>query len=287
MPGYSVAMKNIIAIVLFAAMLHAQSLHQPFLPGISMCNQGTVFSDKSGGGLEAWTPAAYSSNSVKWALSFATVNFYDPMDNLDGSYIYQVSSGVFLRIASMQVKFSASLLNAVSTYFEQSLYVSAGYSVSKRARLSIECRGYRYGIYNWRDDRRYVAETGCTGLLNFQKISATVQLEHIVLYGDKKSKENNPEFSISGGIHTKRNRFGAQGFILSYTPASAKPLQYRIGEEVFIFDWLGIHVALANNPLLVSFGLSVDFINPVAAFAMVNHEKLGWSEGVYLGLRGD
>jgi hypothetical protein len=84
-----------------------------------------------------------------------------------------------------------------------------------------------------------------------------------------------PAISIACGIHTQHSRFGAQGVIIEITPTESSPIRLKIGEEVRFIKWCGIQIAIANNPVQISFGLSIDLINTLTTASLVNQPELG------------
>jgi hypothetical protein len=276
------AMKWASLLLLFNLLTSAESLRDPFSMGYNMGNLGTILWYNGYSARQSWIPAAFCDSSLKKGLDIAVVSYYEEMDNLQDRYLYQLSGGGFFTNKHLYIKASFGYFDAFNTYFEQSLFLSAALSLMRSLNISLEGRAYRVGLSGVSNEAHTIGELGLSAWLGRQFVAFSLQCKHLII---KKSGIDgmDPQFSVTCGIHTPLSRFGAQGVLLEISPHEVSPVRWKIGEEVRIFKWLALEVGIANNPVLVGLGLSVDLQFPSVAAALVNQPQLGWSRGIYVG----
>jgi hypothetical protein len=247
-----------------------------------MGNLGTIVWDNSSSATQSWIPAAFCDTALGTGLNITAVTYYDDMDNLQNRPIYEVTGGGYFTSRYIYLKLSSTFFEALDTYYEQSLFLSTAVAVLPSLKISMECRGYRIGIHNSEDAVHTISELGFSVWFRIRYAAISLQSDHIIIK-QSKSTGTAPLFNVKCGIHTKASRFGAQGVMLEITPQEQFPLRWKIGEEIRILKWLGVQVGLANNPVQIAFGLSVDMNHSAFSASLVNHPQLGWSKGVFIG----
>ncbi|MDO5577564.1 MAG: hypothetical protein Q4F84_10840 [Fibrobacter sp.] len=267
----------IILLFTFAFQCFA-SLSDPFPGGYSMGNLGTIICKNNASGMQPWTPASQADQTPGWGVSVGAISYYSKGDNLSGKSIYKVIGGGWYNTAFMSLKMSISQLDALGIYYEQSLFCSAGKQFFSLLDISIEAWVHKSGLHSDSNQSHTIGEIGGSIRVPLNVVSLTFAIEHCVI---KRSSTYgvNPPLTIKTGVHTKLNKFGAQGVLLEITPDYTKPIRLIIGEEIRILKWLGIHGAIGNNPVMIGIGLVVDWRNFDVNTALVNHTVLGWSKG--------
>ena len=273
-----------VLIVLTLAFQSMAALGDPFPGGYSMGNLGTIVWKRGIAGQQPWVPAAYVDKRSKWGLSAGVVSFYGKTGNYRDRSIYRVIGGGWYCASFMNFKLSFTQLDAFRVYYEQSVFVSAGRSVFSLFDISIEVSAYRTGLRDNSGRVRTIGEIGSSFWFPLNLVSLAVSVDHYVI---KKSGINgaDPPLTIRAGIHTKLNRFGAQGVLIEIVPEYTTPIRLIIGEEYRILRWLGIHGAVGNNPVMIGIGLVFDWKRSGGNSALVNHPVLGWSRGFSLYYR--
>lgn len=274
--------KFILTILFCNFFLFANIRYAPFPTGYSMGNLGTIIWDNTYCGTQSWTPAAFCDTALGKGVNITAVTYYDDMDNLQNRSIYEVTGGGYFTSRYIYIKLSSTYFDVLDTYYEQSFYFSTAVAVLPSLKVSMECRGYRIGIYNLRNTVHTIGELGFTAWLRIRSAAVSLQSDHIIV---KRSTASGtaPLLNVKCGVHSKTSRFGAQGVMLEITPQEQFPLRWKIGEEIRILKWLGIQIGLANNPVQVALGLSVDMNHSGFSASLVNHPQLGWSKGVFMG----
>jgi hypothetical protein len=276
------AIKGVSLLLLLNLWIGAELLCDPFSVGYNMGNLGTILWYNGYSARQSCIPAAICDSSLKRGFDIAVVSYYGEMDNLQDRYLYQLSGGGFLTYKHFYIKANFSYFDAFNTYFEQSLSLSAALSLVRSLNISLEGRAYRVGLSGVGDAVHTIGDLGLSAWLGLQFVAFSLQCKHLII---KKSNFDgmDPQMSVICGIHTPLSRFGAQGVMLEITPHEVSPLRWKIGEEVRVLKWLAIQVGIANNPVLVGLGLSIDLQYPSVAVALVNQPQLGWSRGIYMG----
>ncbi|NLW31631.1 MAG: hypothetical protein GXY77_09265 [Fibrobacter sp.] len=273
-----------VFIVLTLAIQSLAALGDPFPVGYSMGNLGTILWKRGAPGQQPWIPSAYIDKNSKWGLSAGVVSFYGKTGNYRDRSIYRVIGGVWYCTPLMNFKLSFTQLDVFGIYYEQSVFVSASGSVFSLFDVSIEASAYRTGLKDNSEQVRTIGEIGSSFWFPLNLVSLSVSVDHYVI---KKSGITgaDPPLTIRAGIHTKLNRFGAQGVLIEIVPEFEKSIRLIIGEEYRIVRWLGIHGAVGNNPLMIGIGLVFDWKRSGVNAGLVNHPVLGWSRGFSLYYR--
>lgn len=276
------AMKSMLIILFCSFCLFAEIRYSPFSTGYSMGNLGTIIWDNTFCATQSWIPAAFCDTALGKGINITAVTYYDDMDNLQDRSIYEVTGGGYFTSRYVNIKLSGTFFNALDTYYEQSLFLSTAVAILPSLKISMECRGYRIGIHDQRNAVHTIGELGFTAWLRIRYAAISLQSDHIVVKQSTASGTA-PLLNVKCGIHTRTNRFGAQGVMIEITPQEEFPLRWKIGEEIRILKWMGIQIGLANNPVQVALGLSVDMNHSGVSASLVNHPQLGWSKGVFIG----
>lgn len=276
------AIKVVSLLMLLYLTISAELLRDPFPLGYGMGNLGTILWYNGHSARQSWIPAAVCDSSLRKGFDIAVVSYYEEMDNLQDRYLYQLSGGGFLTYKHLYIKTSFSYFDAFNTYFEQSLFLSAAVSLARSLNISLEARAYRVGLSGVGDEVHTIGELGMSAWFGMPFVAFSLQCKHLIV---KKSNIDgmDPQLSVTCGIHTPSSRFGAQGVMVEITPHEDSSLRWKIGEEVRLLKWLAIQVGIANNPVLVGVGLSIDLQLSSVTAALVNQPQLGWSRGIYLG----
>ena len=276
------AIKGASLLLFFNLLINAEMLREPFPIGYGMSNLGTILWSNGYSARQSWIPAAVSDSSLKKGLDIAVVSYYDEMDNLQDRYLYQLICGGFLTTRYIYLKTSFSYFDAFNTYFEQSFFFSVALSLVPSLNVSLESTAYRVGLSGIDSEVHTIGEMGFSAWFEMHFVALSLQCKHLIV---KKSAVDglDPQLSVICGIHTPSSRFGAQGVVAEITPNESNPLRWKIGEEVRVLRWLAIEVGIANNPVQVAMGLSIDLQRPSVTVALVNQPQLGWSKGVCLG----
>lgn len=281
------AIKFILSLILFlGVVLPVYCGIEPFPSGFSMGNLGTIIWEDGISGRQPWIPSAYLRDSLKFGLSFSGISYYDDMDNMKNARIYKALGGARCALEHITLKASFSYLDGFGVYFEETGFISVGTNLIPFCRLSIEAGGTRSGVKtSFDEENRVMGEMGSSIWIPFRFACLAVSVNHIVL---KKSGYTgfDPQISIRTSVHTVRNRFGAQGVLLEFTPSDTKPVNLAIGEEYRICKWIGIQFSVAGNPVLIGTAIAVELSSTGFDIAFVNHPILGWSKGFAVDFSG-
>jgi hypothetical protein len=267
-----------IAVLLLSAQAVFAALHDPFPIGYSMENFGTILWENSISGRQPWFAAAFLRDTAHFGISAAGVYYYDPMDNMTDNSIRQAAIGAWFVYKKIGIKAAYQHFSALDIYREQKGFLSVGTSAIPYVSISAELEGFRAGLANDNDERENIACGGITLWAPWSFASASLSCSHILLK-DAHRPGFAPPLAIVAGIHTAPHRFGAQGVKVEIEPGKHTRIRFYAGEEYWLYDMLGLSLALSTNPLMVSFGVTLD-IKSYAAFAsFVHHPVLGWSKG--------
>jgi hypothetical protein len=265
--------------LLVAATDTIAGLRDPFPSGFSMGTLGTVIDDRGAGGREPWTSASFCADSAGFGFALCGTSYYGSINGSVGQDgISQTMGGGWYARKHLVCKAAIASLSAFSAYFEQAGFVSIGSDYLPVVRVSIEATGYRLGARVQGTPVRTVAETGISAWVPWSWAAVSFRIEHLVLE-TAASDGADPLLSLRCGIHTAQNRFGGQGALVTVTPGESRPVCFTIGEEYRITPRIAFHVALSNNPVLVSFGMAYAFGRAGVEVSLVNHSVLGWSQG--------
>lgn len=271
------------AFLLIALILSAFALNNPFPVGYSMGNLGTVLWADAMSGNQPWISAAYATDSLQLTFQTSLISYYDEMSNLQDRPLYQISGGASINTHFLNCKISISHLNAFDTYFDQSAFLSVAFTRIPFVHIGLECTGNRSGLSGIDNKIHTTATLGCTGALHVKYAAVVFRADNICV---KNSRSGGiaPLFFTQLGVHTIRNRFGAQGITIRYIPDDLSPISFSVGELFYPVPWFNIQAAFTNNPVQISIGLAVEIKNNCVEAALVNHPELGWSKGIFMGI---
>ncbi|MGA2506638.1 MAG: hypothetical protein ABSF80_04085 [Chitinispirillaceae bacterium] len=258
----------------------AAGIRDPFPLGFSMGTLGAIIDEKGASGREPWTSASLCVDSSGFGFALSGTSYFGSVGGSTGADgITQAVGGGWYGRKNFVCKASIASLSAFHAYFEQTGFISIGSDCLSFARVSIEATGYRLGVFTIPDSPvRTIGEFGVSAWVPWSWAALSFRAEHLVLE-TARSDGTDPPVTLRCGIHTAQNRFGGQGALVTVMPNEPKPVCFTIGEEYRITPSIAFLAALANNPLLISFGMAYSFGRSGVAMAIVNHPQLGWSQG--------
>ena len=270
---------TILPLLFFTANIVA-GIRDPFPLGFSMGTLGAIIDEKGASGREPWTSASLCVDSAGFGFALSGTSYFGSVSGSTGADgISQAVGGGWYGRKHFLCKASIASLSAFHAYFEQTGFISIGSDYLSFARVSLEATGYRLGVYTIPDAPvRTIGEFGVSAWVPWSWAALSFRVEHLVLE-TARSDGTDPPLTFRCGIHTAQNRFGGQGALVTVMPNEPNPVCFTIGEEYRITPSIAFHAALANNPLLVSFGMAYSFGRSGIAMAIVNHPQLGWSQG--------
>jgi len=254
------------------------ALNDPFPLGYSMQNFSTIMWENGISGRQPWIAAAFCRDTVIFGVSATAIDYYDPMDNLEGSSIRQAAFGAWYIYKKLVVKAAYQHFNALDIYREQKGFLSLGTWAVPYVSISAELAGYRAGLIHDDNERENIALGGITVWVPWSFASASVACSNILLK-DARRPGFAPPFLLHAGIYTAPHRFGAQGVKVEIEPGTYTQIRFFAGEEYWIKNIFGLSIALSTNPLMVSFGATINIKSYSAYASFVHHPVLGWSKG--------
>jgi hypothetical protein len=274
LPGYF-----LILLLSSAAINAIAGVRDPFPAGFSMGTLGAVIDCHGASGHEPWTGAALCADTAGFGLTLSAISYYGSVTGSMGEDgISQAKGGGWYGRRHLVCKAAIASLTAFSTYFEQTGFVSIGTDYLRFVRLSLEAAGHRLGVRVQGTPVRTIAETGISAWVPWSWAAVSFRLEHLVIESAQ-SDGVDPLPTMRCGIHSAQNRFGGQGVLVTIIPGELRPVCFTIGEEYRITPSVAFHAALANNPLFIGFGMAYTFGRAGVAVSLVNHPRLGWSQG--------
>jgi hypothetical protein len=273
-------------VFLLPALPACAGSRDPFMPGFSMGTQGAVLTGNGATGREPWTSASVCGDSTGFGFSLCAVSYYGATGGIGGpDGIIQAFGGGFLARRHFVVKASIARLNALDVYYEQTGFASLATDLIPFMRLSVEATGYSAGIRIPGSAAHTIAEAGLSVWVPWSWAAFSLRLEHLTIeHGDPLGRD--APRTLRCGIHAIRNRFGGQGAIVTVTPDEPFPVCFTVGEEYRIAPGVAFHAGFSNNPVFISFGVVFSLDRSDFGVALVNHERLGWSQGFAAGYHG-
>jgi hypothetical protein len=254
-------------------------VRDPFVPGFSMGTQGTVINGGGATGREPWTSASLCGDTSGFGFSLSGISYYSSLNALSGpDGLTQAFGGGWYARNHIVCKAAIAYLNALDVYYEQTGFLSVGTDCFRFMRLSLEATGYRTGVRIPGSVAHSVGEAGVSALVPWSWAAFSFRLEHFVIeHGNIDGGE--APLAVRFGIHTVHNRFGGQGAVVTVTPDARAPVCFTAGEEYRLTPALAFQAGFSNNPVFISFGVTLQFSGSDFGVALVNHERLGWSQG--------
>jgi hypothetical protein len=258
---------------------------EPFPLGYSMANAGTIVQQQGISGREAFTPACFYSDSFRYGVSCAGVDYFDPMDNMESSHIAQAAIGGMYSLGGFTAKAYGSHFDALGVYFEQEGQVSFGTTKIPFVNPSVEVCGYRAGLYQGIDPVQTRADLVVSAFVPFRYAAISLSCSHIPLKNAAILGYSAP-LSLSAGVHTTANSLGSQGILCE--AASDGPWRFRvsIGEEYWVLGKVAISAGFVTDPVIVSFGVTVAWKGAGVSAGFTDHPVLGWSKGLAIDWAG-
>jgi len=268
-------------LVLFVS-ISAELLRSPFPSGYSMGTLGAIIHDDIADNTHLSMVPAIHNRSFKCGADLSIVNYYDKMNNLCDRSLYQLSIGGYYRWKHILLKLNMSHFDALSTYFEQSASLSGDFYIIDIMALGIVFSGQRVSIRGVETGAHFTGVMGGSASIRLARVNISFKCRNLVV---KKTQTPgvDPSLQFTCGIETPLSRIGSQGFLIEITPDEQKPFRWIMGEEIWLRNWLGAQIAIANNPLQVGLGIAVSISKGLFTGSIVNNEQLGWSRGLYLG----
>jgi hypothetical protein len=251
------------------------AVNDPFPAGFSMNTLGAVIDTKGPTGRQPWIGAAFCDDPGRFGTAFAANSYYTSLTDPD---MYRALVGAWYHCRGFVAKTAISHFSALGIYFEDCGFLSIGSRHLRFCTLSAELTGTRMRCAG--APLSYaLAEAGLSTWVPWSWAGISIRLDHLPLSRpDVDGSESSP--SIRTGIHTVHNRFGSQGALVSITPDDQRPVCFTLGEAYQITPSVAFTFAIANNPVLIGFGISVARRQSGMAVGLANHPKLGWSQGV-------
>jgi hypothetical protein len=247
----------------------------PFPAGFSMNTLDAVIDTKGPTGRQPWLAAAFCSDQGRFGAAFAATSYYNSVNDPD---TYRATLGAWYQYHGIVAKTAFSHFSALDVYFEERGFLSIGSRRFKFCTLSAELTGTRMRCLG--APLSYtLAEAGLSAWVPWSWAGISLRLEHLPLKHPGIDGGESPPV-IRTGIHTLHNRFGSQGALISVTPYDPRPVCFTLGESYQITPSMAFDFAIANNPVLIGFGVSVTLRQSSMAVSLANHPKLGWSQGV-------
>ena len=250
---------------------------------LAMGTQGAVINGNGATGREPWTSASVCGDSSGYGFSISGVSYYGSLNGISGpDGTTQAFGGGWYAGKHFIGKVSIADLNALNVYYEQTGFISLGTDGVPFMRLSIEATGYNTGVRIPGTVAHTIAEAGVSAWVPWSWAAFSFRLEHFVIeHGDVEGAE--APVALRFGIHTLHNRFGGQGAMVTITPGEPSPVCFTVGEEYRFAPGVAFNAAFSNNPVFISFGVAFQFGRSDFSVALVNHERLGWSQGFAAG----
>lgn len=244
-----------------------------------MATLGAVMWDDGAGGAQPWTPAAHLCDTIRFGLALSGVDFYDDMDNYAGRDIRYAVGGGWYHSRFFTVKCSYSQFAALEMYREQALFVSLGTHAVRRLGLSVEGRATRVSLAGVADEEERMVELGASVWYARAYGGVSLCVDHLTLE-DASTAGFAPDPVIRAALHTRRHRWGALGASAEVVLGSEPYVRFAAGEELWLYNRVGLCAGLSTEPFMVSMGVVVWLGRAGAAVAFVHHPELGWSKGV-------
>jgi hypothetical protein len=252
---------------------------EPFLPGYSMGNNGTIIQSDNISGRQPWIPACFYADSFRFGFSASGIDYYDLMDNMENSHIGQVVMGLWYCPGKLTIKGSYSYFNALNIYNEQQGFCSIGFHFIKFANASLDITGYRAGLSQYKNEHETFLHAGTSVFIYGSRAAVSFSCKNLSI---KKafSPGFEPDPSIIAGIYAYVNKFGSQGMTFEICKVDDWNFKFSMGESYCLFKNFYVCGAVSTNPLTLHFGCTLSYDRSGVSLSFVNHPVLGWSKGL-------
>jgi hypothetical protein len=264
--------------LLFVSVENQAILHAPFPTGSTMATLGTIVYEDGPSGRDPLLSAVFMNNRCKAGVALSVTTFYDDMDNYTDRRIAAVTGGGYFSTRRLLFKTAVTHFDALGAYYEQNGYFSCAMYVIKGIRIGAEFTGTRLHCVIPGYTSVIYGETGFSLFVPVFPIFFAASVYHLPVKTTRIDGAD-PLPVIQFGMYTARHAFGAQGVRFDIAPGLVHPVHFAIGQEVRLHKSIAICGAIANNPFLIGFGISVALKCGVATAALVDHPVLGWSHG--------
>jgi len=263
-------------ISVFCHVLSA-SLTVSFPVGYDMGTMGTIIHPGGMSGRQPWISANLHNGEKRFGLSLTGVEYYDAMDNMSDLRMLETGLGGWFALQKLlTVKAAWFYFDAFRIYNETRGYISVTTRLIPYVFPAIEFSGVSAGLTQ-NADRRNLAAMGVSAVFHGRFITAGFSCRNLSLYGS--GDDFLPPMGGELRLHAKSNVFGSQGVRLLFDFNSNPNFRLFVGEEYRFSENIGICVAVASKPLMVSVGVVVRWSNHGATVSLVKHGVLGWSKG--------
>ena len=265
--------------------------NEPFSIGYGMATNGAILQPDGISGREPFTSACFYSDSFQYGVTAASVDYYDPMDNMTSSVIGQAALGGFFAphgaLKGFIVKGAYLYFNAMRVYYEQEGMLSVGCNLIPFVKPSLELSGFRAGLsmVNYPPPQTRL-EMGVSALVPFRIAAISLGASHIPLKTAHVEGYDDP-FTMKIGLHSEKNSLGAQGILMEIEQDEAWLFRISVGEEYWLSRNFAAGLALTTNPVLISFGVTYAWGGSSSlTAAFTDNSVLGWSKGLGISWAG-
>lgn len=259
-------------------VVSAIAIEHPFPIGYSMGTLGALHGGSGMGARQSWEPAAWLGDSGI-GCSMACVNYYGEMGSGFATDMWEGAIGASARHGNIMGKTAYTTFKIADLYVEHRGFVSLGFAFLRIFTVSIDATGSYAAPLQIPDEYETYALLGSTMRVEWRMVWMSVQISNLHMI--KASVDGVvPAPAVVCGLQTKENSFGAQGLALSADLTDDPGIRIFLAEEYWFHPVVGIQLACATNPTLISFGIVVRPKALGAALSFVNHAQLGWSKGI-------
>jgi hypothetical protein len=259
---------------------------EPFSIGYGMATNGAILQPDGIPGREPFTSACFYNDSLRFGVTVAGVDYYDPMDNMSSSHIGQAALGGFFAprrgaLKGFVLKGAYLQFDAMRVYYEQQGMLSIGCSRVPFVKPSLELAGFRAGLYHANDPSPQTRlEMGASAMVPFRVAAISLNVNHIPLKKANILGYDDP-LVVRIGLHSGKNSLGGQGILMELEQDEVWRFRIVIGEEYWLMKNLAASLALTTNPVIINFGVTCAFDGSSSiTAAFVDHPVLGWSKGL-------
>lgn len=268
-----------LAVPLWLVAACLAQVESPFPPGYSMGNHGTIMWEDGLSGRQPWVPAAFYGDSLRFGVAVGGVEYFDQMESLRDRFIAHGIAGGWYAFGPATLKLGYRYFDALRVYQEHIGQVSLGTGAIPFVSVSVEARGRMARLLTENNERETVGEFGASVWVPRKYVALSVSVQHVTVK-DAHRAGFAADPTVRLGLHTRRNRFGAQGLVCEVVAATEPVLRFMVGQEYWFHPMVGLCAALSTEPVMIGFGLTLNVRRFSSAVSFVHHPILGWSEGV-------
>jgi hypothetical protein len=259
--------------------------------GHAMATGGAICQADGISGREPFTGACFYDDTLRFGVTLAGVDYYDPMDNMSSSHIAQAALGGFFApqgaLKGFVFKGAYLHFDAMRVYYEQEGLLSVGCNLVPFVKPSLEFSGFRAGLSRVNDPPPQTRlEMGMSAMAPFKIAAISLSVGHIPLKTAHISGYDAP-LTMRIGLHSGKNSLGGQGILMEIEQDETWRFRVSVGEEYWFSKNLALSLALTTNPVVVSFGVTCAWGRATSVTAaFTDHPVLGWSKGLGMNWAG-